>query len=442
MNILFYGSAPTLGDAGIGFAILQDLRAMWPQARLLILTSTLEVYRALPACHGARFEPKPRSAPPPKAAWPGGADDHLRYLHRFLDIRFGGGTFSRDADLQRALRAYYGWADLVVHQGDPGWNDLWLNLGVLRMRLLRYAAARHFGTPVALLGQSFGPFDREGIRGRAHNRLVGFVLNQVQLITARDLFSMDHLCRLGVRRPRLLLATDAAVRLRSASAQRGREILGRFGVTVGAGRRRPLVGLSVRAIRQRYDYPDGEEQRFRGEMSRFLDQVVEEIGDIVFLSTDHADHENDLEVMRGLQQEMERGHRVQVVDEPFMPQEIMAAYGLLDLFIGVRLHPVIFALTQHAPALSIGHAPKCEDFMEQTGLAAWHVPYQAFTVKIGLAKLRALRDGRAPLREHIRVRMDVFQERAAQSMREAALLVEASKRPQDLGPRLALPSHP
>ena len=433
MNILFFGSAPTIGDGGIGAAILAEMRREWPDANFTILTSTPAAYADYPVCQDATIKAKPQiGLKSRKARLPLGVDFHLRYGLHLLNIRFFGGRLGGDRQLAQTLRDHFGWADIVVYQGGPGWNKIFLSAGTLRIRLLRLAAARHFGKPSVLYAQSFGPFDWRGPYGWLLRRLAALVLNQTQLITVRDGFSIGHLQRLGVSRPRLVAATDAAVRLPSASPERARDILRQFDIEPdAASRSRPLVGLSVRAIRDRYGYAPGTEARFHQELAEFLDCTLDELADVVFLSTDydaHADHDNDLETMRKVQSLMQRGDALRVIDQPFLPHEIAAVYGLLDAFVGVRLHPVIFAVTQHTPVLSLGYAPKCRDFMRQMELLEWYIDYADFraddgVVNNGVSKLRALLAQREAVSQQIAARLPVLQSRTDESLHAMRALV-------------------
>ena len=389
VRILFIGSAPTVGDGGIGAATLAELRRCWPDAEIVIQTSTPQTYAAFGVAHGATVEAKAHLEPAAHARLPLGLDAHLRYLWRLLDVRLFGGRFGGPA-LARDVRERFGWADVVVYQGGPGWNRRFLDPTTLRVRLLRLAAARHHGTPSVLYAQSFGPFDWSGPRGRLLRWFTATVLNQVQLITVRDTFSIAHLRRLGVRRPTLVQAADAALRLAPASPARGRALLAELGVQ---RRKRPLVGLSVRAMRARYGYHADVERRVRRELARFCDAVLDELADIVFLSTDygeHADYDNDLECFADIRAMMRRDDGLSVVDRELQPAEVAAVYGELDVVAAVRLHPAIFSLVAGTPALSVGYDPKCRDLMTDLGLPDWHLEYADFTADAGVARLRTL----------------------------------------------------
>ena len=428
MNILFFGSAPTIGDGGIGAAILDELRDAWPDAEIRVHTGTPEAYAGYPVCRGMRIGPKPeiglRSS---RSLLPWGLDFQFRYLWHLFDVRYFGGRLGRGG-LADTIRESFGWADLVIYQGGPGWNDLFLSPGILRARLLRFAAARHHGAASVLYAQSFGPYRWEGVRGRLIRRFAGGVLNRVDLITVRDDFSLEHLRRIGVRRPRLVQASDAAVRLRAAPADRGRAILAEFGIE---RRERPLIGLSIRAIRGRYGFPEGTQARFEVEMAACLDRVLAELGDVVFLSTDYDEHpgrENDLEAFRNVQKLMKRSDEIRVIDRPYLPQEIAAIYGQLELFVGVRLHPIIFAMGRGIPCLSIGYAPKCRDLMEQMGLANWSLDYDRFDATEGFEKLSELCRDREAVSRRVVEGMAVLRERAGRSL-EALKILMAERMP-------------
>jgi colanic acid/amylovoran biosynthesis protein len=70
---------------------------------------------------------------------------------------------------------------------------------------------------------------------------------------------------------------------------------------------------------------------------------------------------------------------VLIEEEQVTADSLKAAYGLMDIFIGTRLHSNIFALSAGTPAVMIQYQYKTRGIVEMLGLEKWVIEIEAIT---------------------------------------------------------------
>lgn len=403
MNYLIFGKGTNSGDIGIAVAMLQDIQAADPNASFVYFADRPEVYSDLPELQGHVVElfsdisssqnrrPIPSLLFRVKARLLGELNSksatHLLaaasqvmgdigFAARLLALRFCPSVLFRYEPELRRIVQHHAWADVVVRQGGPGWNDWVLRKKVLQIRLAYGALARYHNLPMVMYAQSFGPFEWPGVQGHLKRHLTRFMLNQTRLLTLRDLYSREALARLDVTYPRIVEAADVAWNLRPAPVRDARAKLDEY----APSNERPRLGLTLRSFHGQYGISEAQEQELISEFAVLCDKVIEHLGELIFLSTDYRKHgrRNDLDVMRLVQQRMQYGARFHVIEEELAARELKAIYGQMDLLISVRLHPSIFAMASGVPTLLIGYDPKCADAAEQMQMQDYHIDINKF----------------------------------------------------------------
>jgi polysaccharide pyruvyl transferase WcaK-like protein len=97
------------------------------------------------------------------------------------------------------------------------------------------------------------------------------------------------------------------------------------------------------------------------ELAAALNQFAEgkKIKFIIFPMHQGSDEEISLQLKKKLTAEAE------ICDLPPVPGEALKAFSQLDLFVGVRLHSLIFALLNQIPLLALSYDPKIEGLMSE-----------------------------------------------------------------------------
>jgi colanic acid/amylovoran biosynthesis protein len=96
------------------------------------------------------------------------------------------------------------------------------------------------------------------------------------------------------------------------------------------------------------------------------------------------------------------------------PMELKAAYGLMDLFIGTRLHSNIFALSENVPAVLIQYQYKTRGIARMLGLEKWVLEIESVIGEQLCAALDQLWREREQIQAHIQERMQHVQTQIAQ----------------------------
>jgi polysaccharide pyruvyl transferase WcaK-like protein len=100
------------------------------------------------------------------------------------------------------------------------------------------------------------------------------------------------------------------------------------------------------------------------ELIEFMDLLAERNYRIVFLPMNHS---TDAPLMENLKQRMKNREHAVVVHGKFMPREILAIAGKLDLVISSRLHLLILASVLHVPIIGISRGTKVDNFLAPFG---------------------------------------------------------------------------
>ena len=381
-RILFFGSAPTVGDAGIGLAILQDLRELFPGVAMEIATGEPDDYAALGLPGEVLIRPKPML----RRGHPLAAELAAGPLLHALRRRALAGAAAAD-------RESFAGAGLVVFQGGPQGNDVFLPREKLVELDLRVAAAHAAGAPVVFWGQGFGPFAWAGLEGFRRRRLARRLFRGVDLIATRDAASAPALRRLGVPTGggRVVEAADAAVRMRVGPADEAAAdaALRRAGVEPG-GR---LLAVCLRDLRGRYGLDDAGHERVLAAVAAALDSAGSAFDRVLFCSTDHRERreaDSDLAVMRAARERMRSGEGAVMIEEKLGPAPLAALYGRCRVLLAGRLHPAIFAAGRGTPSVMLGYTHKCDDFMVRLGLADACLPVASATPEAIATQLHRL----------------------------------------------------
>lgn len=443
MNYLIFGKGANTGDLGIAAAMLQDIQAHDPEASIVYFSDrptafanlpelqghTVELFRDISSSQHRRpfaslvFRAKSRLLGELGSRTARGLllsvvrrIEDVELAMRLFALRFRPSILFKYEPELRRIDHYHAWADVVVRQGGPGWNDWVLKRKILRIRLAYLALARHHNVPMMMYAQSFGPFKwSTSLNGQLKRRLTRGMLNRMHLLTLRDTYSREALLRLGVTGPQIVEAADVAWNLVPAPAT---EVSRKLGKPIFGGDDRPCIGLTLRSFHGNYGITEAREQELVAEFAVMCDAIVEDMGKLIFLSTDYRDHgrRNDLDFLRLVQRRMKNPSGMHVVDQELMSRELKTAYGEMDLLISVRLHPGIFAMASGTPTLMIGYDPKCADAAEQMRVKDWYIDIHSFSAADALGRVRSMLAQQSEIESAIEEQARVVKQRARRSI--------------------------
>jgi polysaccharide pyruvyl transferase CsaB len=233
-------------------------------------------------------------------------------------------------------------ADLLISGGGSIFQD------VTSARSLPYyisvvALARLLGKPVIFYAQGVGPINR-----RFSKFLMRLVANRVNLITLRDMASLDYLRQLGVNNPSLMVTADPVFSLEPdpTDITHMTELLKELNPAGKA-----LVGVSVR----KWNALEG----YQSILAQVLDNLTQQGYQTIFIPMAYPDDISEAHKVAALMQE-----KVVIIEEHLSSQEHLALIAQLDIMIGMRLHALIFAASRGIPFAGISYDPKVDAFLQ------------------------------------------------------------------------------
>jgi colanic acid/amylovoran biosynthesis protein len=252
------------------------------------------------------------------------------------------------------------------------------------------------GKPLYLLPQSIGPLYRERDR-----KLLRWVLERARIVMVREPISLEEIHRAGVRNPRCYIMPDLAFAFQGASREEAINWLRIWGVDPEA--ERPLLGVTTinwgartgnEELQSRY------EEALAAATSYYLDKFG---GTVLYFPQvcSKALVNDDRVPAKRIVERLGESRRVILVEETLSPELLKAIYGLMDVFIGTRMHSNIFALSNGVPVIAIAYLHKTQGIMQMLGLDRWVIDIKEITPEKLIDKLIDLWQERERVRYHI-----------------------------------------
>jgi len=331
-----------LGDRAILYATCDELRAVNPGLRITAISNSRALQNA-----GMDID-----------TIPSGMRGFLRLVRaaRGADtiVCGGGGLFQDDDSLIKM----------------PYW--------ALRVVLVRLCCRRIIGYSLGV-----GPLSAPTSRWAAR-----LAFSCMRHITTRDPIAQAA-AQACTRKP-VTVVPDPALLLAAESAHTARRWLEEQGVPSDG---RPLIGVTIRRwfppkprlvpnrIASRFQRSDDtvvqRSARLCNLLATTLDQLVRESNAyILFLPTYNVPHEGDDQLCAEIQQQMTLDPgKILRIDDPRLYKGVCRR---LDLLLGGRMHPTIFAATVGTPVVGLAYNPKFRGMFSMLGLDPYIIDVQEF----------------------------------------------------------------
>lgn len=213
--------------------------------------------------------------------------------------------------------------------------------------------AKLFGKSVALYAIGVGPFT-----SRFGTWLIKLAVNLCDLITVRETQSKELLESLSIASDRIHVVADPAFLLQGTPPN-DTALLERV-------KQRKLVGVfpSLGFVR------DGKDFSHVPRLAAALDQIHEQHKvNFLALPMRFLRHEqDDVYVGNLVKQMMKYPHALDVYDDYLEPAELKWLAGRFLFNITVRLHAMIFSLSEETPVVAINYEPKVSNVIKSFGL--------------------------------------------------------------------------
>jgi colanic acid/amylovoran biosynthesis protein len=247
-------------------------------------------------------------------------------------------------------------ADLVIACGggyirtqDSGLQ----NTILLYVTCLNFLCGYYLGKKVYLYSQSIGP-----VHGSLQRSIVKFALNRVEIVEPRETISLDYVKELSLT-SQVSETADAAL------------LLGDYGEVKDnfkyLEQYKFKVGLTVRKwfkSQEQFDH-------YIQSVASSVDYLIEKYDADVFyipqvIAAKFGD--DDRNAAKKLQEKVKNKDRFKLIEEDLTVSEIIGVCGMMDMFIGTRMHSNIFALINHVPVVAIEYEYKTRGIMIGLGL--------------------------------------------------------------------------
>lgn len=224
-------------------------------------------------------------------------------------------------------------ADLFISGGGSLLQDVTGSFSVPYYLGLAWLAKMQ-NTKIVYYAQGAGPLNKWWSQ-----KLTALTLNRFELLGVRDQGSKNLLKKIDVKK-KIELTVDPVFALYDPLNNMRQQIKGKI-----------EVGISVRPWSVDY----------LSELAAGLNKFAQtnNIKFVLFPMHQDADKKISRELKGKLKAETE------ICDLPAVPGEALKAFSQLDLFVGVRLHSLIFALLNQIPLLALSYDPKIEGLMTE-----------------------------------------------------------------------------
>lgn len=415
MDILLINvySSQNIGDAALTELTIRQLRESFPGSRITLAMDDPESYRGEGRAIHSFFTWLRTVSQDGQPGWrklnllwliPATAIPILSY--RLL----GRPVFAfTPASLRKLVRAYLN-ADLIVSK--PG-GFLYHSGTGLTLLLAVYAMAMGLmaDKPLYIFPQSFGPFVHWWER-----TIIRRLFLQVRVVMAREPVSLQHLQACGLIHPRCYLVPDLAFTYPAAPRSIAEAWLRAQGISIYSGR--PFLGITLinwGAQNPRFGLQSTYEAAVAAAARHFIERYK---GSVILFHQVRGPlpiQDDRAPARRVAAQLSDLGAAVQVLEDPVPPDLLKALYGMMDIFIGSRMHSNIFALSEGVPVVAIGYQHKTRGIAQTVGLERWVLDIQEVSPQALIRKLDELWAERETMREHIRQTLPGLCQRASQA---------------------------
>lgn len=257
--------------------------------------------------------------------------------------------------------------------------------------------ARSFGVPVAVMPNSFGPFNSPLVKGMLRR-----VLGRCTFVSARESLSakaLDAAC--GIRAQ---VFDDLAFQLEDDPAFDAQAHLEQAGIPI---REKPCVAITARPYRFPGE-PDAQAkyENYKASLAELMVWLCERGYYPVLVEhvSSRQDHENDMTCIREIAALVGEKCGFGIFsDRSLTCRQMKRIYGAFAYTVGTRFHSVIFSLSSLVPSIAITYGGnKGDGIMADLGLERYALPISTVTGQ----SLRAAFDDLTGSREEIIRRLE------------------------------------
>lgn len=243
---------------------------------------------------------------------------------------------------------------------------------------------------VVIFSQSIGPITK-----KTGKFLTSRILNKVDMITVRDRNSLNILKELKVEKPEIFLTADLAFLLKEPDKERVEEILIKENIDKNFSYLaiviRPWRGLLIE------------------EIIKFIKIFKEKyrMWKIVLIPFQYSE---DYQLLKNIKKEISE---VLLIENQYLPEEILGIIKNMDFLVGMRLHSLIFAGISNVPYIGIIYDKKVEEFLKETAQEGLKV--EGITAEKIFKKVSEKIERIEEIKNILKIKMDILKEKAEEN---------------------------
>ncbi len=203
--------------------------------------------------------------------------------------------------------------------------------------------AKFFRKKVMLYGNGIGP-----VNYNFNKKLIKKVINKVDIVTLRDIYSKEELSLIGVEKAPLYVTADPVFSLDENYVD-GEKLLANENIPMD----KPILGISIRKWKKEKD--------FLIKLNDFVKYILDKYDMNVLLIP--MQHSMDMEISKELFGNL-NSDKVFLLKESYLPEEILSIIGKLNMLVSMRLHTLIFAGVKRVPLAGLVYDPKVSNYLQ------------------------------------------------------------------------------
>lgn len=355
-----FNSTYNKGDAAIVLGLIQIIKKFFPDSEITIFTGTPNEDKKYfeqvgVTTHLQLLNYVDRKIPPKLYA----VYFLLKILWLFLCTKINHIPIRKKDKLILEL---YQKADLVISAAGGRLGERLFSQIVTELIPLYFATK--IGKKVFVCAQSIEPFSSKILEF-----LNKFVLNRVEFITVREPLSLQVIQSLNVKTPTSLTA-DPAFLLNHSSPEHAKALLVEYDIPIN---NKILIGISVANLsRKKITKSNIRVINYINLISSSLEQIIEDTNAVIvfFPQVIFKPKEDDREISFLIKNTIKKSlaSNVYVLEKNYSPEQLKTMMGIMNVFVGTRLHSCIFSLGMNVPTLVLGYGQKAFGTMKMLEL--------------------------------------------------------------------------
>ncbi len=303
-------------------------------------------------------------------------------------------------------------ADLIISTGGHHLTDTYFPAKLGMLLELYYCST--LSAPVAMVGQTLGPFEK-----RPYQQVTRRVLNALDLITVRDEQSMKNLRNLGVNKTPIYFTADSAFAMEPSSprksllSKRRSESLPKYSCNT--------VTISARDINEFYS--EKSEIQYMKSIAQVADGLIRKNYNVIFASTCTAlnGYEKDDRLASHKILDLMNCNSAMILSGEYTPSDLIYIYKQADIHVGTRMHSCILALLAGTPVIGLEYQFKVKELFSQIQMENYLIPIENINSTRLTGKIDTALEQQTKLESKVK---EAVLERKDQAMRNGKLVAK------------------